>query len=394
MATKLEESTKSAKKLAIGCGILIVLILVVSFVARLFKGEPPPCIPYASTAQESYKKLPKVKMKTLKLEQKAEPGYELDTIEETLPDLPQIANVYKTKSPIQSLSAYDEAIDIAEEFKFRDVPEQISDTSLKWRSGTKTLKIDKLYHKVTLSTNYKKDKEAVSKHAIDAEQTPYINRAFQFIEKTRVYTSTEIDELDTILTYLKMNKNYKFVKAKSPSDANFVRVDFFKPMQGITAIIPEYCTSAQKKYVQENIDEYNKDYNIHINEPFQGMSYVILGGLKGEEDLYQLRALDWKSEGSSTYSLTPVSEAWNKVKNGEGYLRSIYELNGDYLNSDTSIKVQTFYLHNVDLIYASSTDYIKYLQPVYRFSGQGNIKNSKDKAEFIIYYPAVSNSKK
>jgi len=392
MPSQLEASTKSAKKLAVGCGIIIVIILLYGFISPLFRSDPPPCNPYPSTEARKYKDLPILEFESLQLEQETQPEYKIDTVDQTLPIFHSILNVYKTKTPRQSLTAHDEAIELARSIGFRADEQNISATEMRWMQDGKTLNVDKLYKTAHLETDYSKNQYATGPHTILSDSNPYISTAQNFLNKTSLLPSTEIEDATKTVTYMKLNDNYELVKAKSPSDAGFVRVDFFTKLVGTSPIYSSQCTEAEQTQIEENSGEYTKKYEVKTLEPFKSDIFVVLGGTGGFNDLYELRVVSWERESYSTYKLVTTAEAWEKVRAGEGALRSIYEINSDPFQPDTSLEIETLLLTDVDIIYYTTEEYIQYLQPVYEFKGIGQIKDSDNLANFTIYYPAIKQS--
>ena len=145
MASRLEETTKTTKKLIIGCLVVIGLILLYTFVSNLLEKEPPPFDPRPKVAYQKFGPLPRLEFESFQLVEGTEAEFQIETTDAKLPTFYPIINVYKTKTPHQSLTAHDDAIEIATNLAFTSSPKTISSTELKWTNGAKTLKINKLY---------------------------------------------------------------------------------------------------------------------------------------------------------------------------------------------------------------------------------------------------------
>ncbi|MDD3648385.1 MAG: hypothetical protein PHS44_07880 [Candidatus Dojkabacteria bacterium] len=387
MASQLEESTKTAKKIALGCGVMIAIIVIISIVSQLIKGEPPPCNPYPAVAENKFGQLPRLELEGNELSQDESPRYEVDL--DKLPQMVSFVNVYKTKTPRQSLTAQDDAIQVATNLGFRENMQKLSTSELKWKRDTSTLKINELYNTVQITTNYKNTQWIANDNYILVDQNPYIASARNLFRKT--YAGAKMDTAEAVATYLKMDSNFNFIKAFSASEADFVRVDFFKQLEGVTPFVPAGCTSDQRKYVQENLDSLRISYYLHTIEPQKSYNYAVLKGTSGTNDILELSYIDWEIESSSVYSTLTVGEAWEELEKGNGYLRSLYRTSvGDPFQNDFTIPIEAYLLNDVEMIYYTIDDYTQYIQPVFKFSGIAQIQGTTDKyAEFIFYYPAI-----
>lgn len=387
MATKLEETTETAKKVLAGCGILIAIILLYSILAKLLQKEPPPYNPYPTVAEEDFGSLPDIELTSLELIQDSKSEYRIDTIDGKLPDLFPIVNVYKTKTPHQSLTAHDDAVEIAKSLQYTDEPTLTSTTQLEWRKGARILKIDKLYKTTHLTTDYSKDPKATESHDISPDLDKYINAAQNYLKNANLLPDEYIQSGKHSANLLRLNKDFVLIKASSASEANFVRVDFFKEIESVGVTIPEYATDEQSEYL-ENQRKYS---DLLTDNPYEGSIYIILGGTGGTSDIYEIHYTEWELSQKTTYYAEDIESVWESVKNNEGLLRYLADINANPFKPYTPLNIETFLLTNVEIVYYTSQNYIQYIQPIYKLSGIAIQGEDEKRAEFIIYYPATRN---
>lgn len=385
MASRLEESTATAKKLLMGCAALVVVILLFTFISRLLKKEPPPYNPLPQVAEQDFGQLPVLEFESLQLANSSKPSYKIDTKDGYLPSFYPIVNVYKTKTPHQSLTAHDDAVATAVALGFTSAPQVISSTELKWTNGARTLKINKLYGSVEITCDYAKDPKAQNPHDIGPDYNLYINNAKRILENANIFPEGYEDGKSAI-TYLTLNPKKALKVASAASDADFIRIDFFKKAESLTPIIPSSYSEEARLAMKTDYTQYA--YYTTSN-PKQGQLYIILGGLAASLDIYELKFTDWKIASTSTYYLSSVTDAWEKIQSDIKYLRYLAKPNVDPYEPYTPLAVEEFRLTNVEIVYYTSYEFIDYIQPLYKFSGIALLEDTKENADFIFYYPSV-----
>jgi len=386
MASQLEQSTELAKKIGIGCLIFIVIILLGNFIINLFKKPEPPYNPFPQYAKEEFGDLPNIELSSLEISDKTNPEYKIETTDGQIPNLPSIVYVYKVKTPRQSLTAEDDAKSIAESLNFREDPNPISETELEWIQGERVLTINKLYKTVSIKTAYPRLESEERSNDIEPHEHVYINAASSFLNQAGLFPSQYDQANLSSLIYLKLNSNFELVQAKSAQDANFVRVDFFRNFESVGVTIPPGASDEEK----EQYESYRVFSQGVLENPYEGAVSIILGSSSNKNQIYELSYTDWELENRSTYYLQGENNAWEQVIQGNGYLRSLMEINSNPFSIYSPREVKSFLLTDVDVVYLIPKSYQKYILPVYRFSGIA-ISPDDDEAdlEFNIYYPAI-----
>jgi len=385
MATKLEETTTTARRVFVGCGIIVIVILLYNFASKFLKPSESPFNPYPTEAEDRFGNLPELSFNSLLLSEGSEPTYRIYTTDGDLPSIHQFINVYKTKTPRQSLTAQDDALATAKALGFTVKAKVISSTELKWNENNRTLKINKLFGTVRLTTNYRKHKEASKDRNIKPKYNSHVNQAKNFLSKANLFPSEYVENSDTSLTYLRLTKNYQLRQASAVSEANMIRVDFFKKEESLTPIALKSFSDEEK----ENIRELAEFSTVNQNNPYIGLVYIIFGGSQGKGGIYEVRYTDWELEEKSRYKTISVEKAWEAVQKNEGSLQYLYEPNADPYKPYVPLDIEEYLLTDVEIMYYSSHQYIQYLQPVYKFSGLAPLTDEDTLANFVIYYPAI-----
>ncbi len=387
MATKLQESTQSAKKLGIGCLIFLGIIIVGNFVLGLFKGEEEGTPIFPQTAENAYGDISayKPKFKSLSLTDGAKREVVLDTIEGTLPDLPHVINVYITKEPHQSLAAQDRAIEIADNLQFTGTPKALSSKVVMWRRGPTTLKINKLLNTIDINTDFRKKKNWAPDEPISVDFNVYINGISSQLEYAGILPPEYINEKSKI-TYMQLNKRRNLVQADSAAEAQFIRIDFFKTVEAISPITTEGLSEEESSLVQSRIIH----SDLITRNPYEGLIHVVTNNTSAQ-GIVQLSFINWPIVGRSTYKAIPIEKAWQDIQNGEGgSLVSLIESGSSPFEKPKPLNISKFLVTNIEIVYYSAKDYTEYIQPLYKFSGVGLIGDDTDRrADFVFYYPAL-----
>lgn len=386
MASQLEKSTELAKKLGIGCLILIVLVLVINFIVGLFKQPEPPYDPYPKYAQEEFGTLPALEFESLPLTENSSPEYKIETTDGKLPDLPPIVFVYQTKTPRQSLTAEDDANEIAKSLNFQDESRPISDTEVEWTQGGRVLTINKLYNTVTIRTAYQRLAPEDRTNEIEPYENSYISSATSYLKQAGLFPANYQEDNLNSLIYLKLNSDFELIQAKSAQDADFVRVDFFQNYESVGVTIPPGSSDKEK----EKYESYRIYSQTVLDNPYEGAISIVIGSTSNKNKIYELSYTDWELEDRSTHYLIDENEAWEQVQKGNGYIRTLKEVNSNPFAGYTPQDIKSFLLTDVEIVYLFPKTYNKYIQPIYQFSGIAKRQDSEaTDLEFNIYYPAV-----
>lgn len=177
------------------------------------------------------------------------------------------------------------------------------------------------------------------------DRTSSVNRAEGFLKSMDLFP-TDIDRTKT-RTELLFIEDEELLPAQTLREAQIIRVNFY----------------------QNNINETPLFYD---TPPYSSLSVYIASGERFDPDVVQADFVHQLiTEESSTYPIKPVTQAFEELKEGQGYVAANYR-------NETNIKIK-----EVLMGYYLSSKYQEYLIPVYVFKGLND--------DFYAYVYAVTN---
>lgn len=343
MATLTQTAINTRRALKFGIiAIVVLIILRTTWVIGkdIWKKIHPPPPPPPTVA---FGKLPKLKFpekETPKLE------YRLETIQGALPKLLDIGRVYFMPHQTPNLLALDRAKEKARQLGFISQPEKIEETIFRWTTSETPptiLEMDINNGNFHFRYQHENDQELlVQKNLPTNEQSA--QEAKSFLQTNGLLTddlATGSAEFD----YLKYIPP-KLIPAISLSEADFVRVNFFRADINDLRILPP-------------------------NPKVALVSFLFSGnrqrGRRIIEVNYTYFPIDQNT--SATYPLKPISVAWQELQNNSGYIANLGQ-------NEKQIVIRKIYL-----AYYDSKETQNFLQLVYVFEGDRN---------FYGYVPAIA----
>lgn len=343
MATNLAHTAYWAR-LFIKYGAVFILFLIFGRVlwgvgVTLYQRiSPPP--PPAPTV--SYGKLPAITFFGSDAPDKKF-GFTLELPEGDLPKLPATLPVYVIPKKSAFLGAPDEARKIASSLRFTKDEETLSSTIYRWvhERGDINLEMNIITQAFSINSNLYQDEDIKGLRAPTQEIA--VKAVQSFLSNASLFPKDFTDG-ETSTTLIK-NDNGILVLAPSLSEANFIRVDFFR-------------------------QSYN-DFPVVTPVPGQSNVWFLVPGttdptkniIAGE---YHYFAVDQSQ--SSTYPIKTSETAWRQLQDGKGIVASIPTK-------------ETVAVRRVYLAYYDPSDYQPFFQPVYVFEGDNG---------FVGYVPAVT----
>lgn len=275
--------------------------------------------------------------------------FTLDTVEGTPVTTTDSANVYFLPQ-VNPRFGYDTKINlVAKSFGFDTTvtPYKLNGRMATFTDGDKTLNVD------ISNFNFKFDRNvndnlfaSLSASLTIPPETQIQNQATSFLQTVGRYPD-ELAKGTTNIIYLKYNPgNQNFVNVNSPSNAQLVEIDFYRPNVDIYPVVsPKFFTS--------------QNYVVML---FQGNDYLIIKS--------QIAFFEKSTSQVGTYFIKTGDQAWKELNSGQGLIVA-----GTAGQTNISIK-------SMKLEYLDPDVYQSYLQPVYVFLGSGN---------FAAYVQAVKN---
>lgn len=247
-----------------------------------------------------------------------------------------------------SLLAYDNAKSIANRLDFIQEPKQLDETRYRWDSNTpvsSSLTIDSITGAFVLDRKWQEDPSYVTP-TFYFDEVKAVDSVFNLLSRVDLLPD-DIKQGRSETSYLKAEGG-KLVPEVSLRDAHFIKVDLYR----------------------EDIEE----TPVVTADPEEGPITAILA-LQRDEDK-QMTRLEYdyfpvELETKAVYPLIGVSEAWQRMQTGGGYIAGVEE------------GVSSVVIREVYLAYYDAELPQQYLQPVYVFAGDNN---------FMGLVPAVNDS--
>ena len=342
MAT-LTEVSFYTRRVIKGTVIIIILLMITPVVIRIGKTiykrlnpEPPP------PPTVKYGKLPVLRFPPAP--SRENPKFKLETIQGSLPKMPEQGNVYVVGFNQSRLLEFQRVKDRAAKMGFPGEPITTDELTYTWVDSGRisSLVVNIVSGKWSYSYNWRTDPTLLI-----PQEVPAANRA---TDKARGFLgqmsalAKDVIGGEVKVKYLIASPDGETREAPSFSEANFVRVDIFRAAIGDVPFVTAGGETSPINVVMNSTKEKGKPNIVQAN-------YNYSVGVEGE---------------SATYPLKPIEQAWSELTKGEGYLTK-------YLPEVTVRKIH--------LAYYESDEPQEFIQPVYVFSGDSG---------FMGYVPAVA----
>lgn len=156
-------------------------------------------------------------------------------------------------------------------------------------------------------------------------------------------------------------------ETKTPADAALVRVDLFGNMNEYPILGPTAKT---------------------------GIIWVMFGKEPRQNrptsfPFLQIYNWDLTSDKDASYPIITVGEAWKQVVAGKGIISDIVPKNSNPFENKKAIPMEKVLINKIYLAYYETTQFQRYLQPIYVFEGSYTYTGT-DGGTVVIYYPAVT----
>lgn len=356
-------------------------------------------LPYASYG---FGPLPEISLTSLSLAPGSVPTYQLETPAGEFPEVPPVVHVYKIKEKIQSLTALDEAKELANDLGFKVEPSKITNTSqYRWTDGSgRILTIDLSTQNFQLTTDFSKDSFKDSSFTVP-DLTKAESIVLNFLKGKNLTDASY--ETDGYLnsTYLKADSNGEYLIANSLSEAEFVRVDLYRefPLIVLSEEEADLLDDYLKGKVELDEEDVPKEYRTAVKTPsvIKGNISLIIRhtSLSSPGAIYDFNYNFWEVDTltSETYYTRTPAEAWEDVQNGQAYLRYLVDKEGEPYKTYTPIDVDQFLVYDISLVYLETAETSDYLQPIYMIRGEARSTNTTGKPDldFVYYTKAIVN---
>lgn len=310
-----------------GIGLVFLLMLIffirgLIFVKEIFFPSKPPA------PKQEFGKLAKYFNKS---QEAANINYRINTIDGTLPILPDRMNVYKLKQFQPSLLSLESAKNKINRNFIKSNPIKISDTIYEWNEAEKgiNLQYNIINGNYSVSSNYL-DNPTLTEASISQSSDNIIKGVEDYLKSFESDTS-DLDFKSSTVTYLQLIER-RLEPAKNLGSAKLAKVDIKQKMVDETPII----------YGDPN------DSNISFIVTYPNQNFTVVEG----QYYHYLPILDQKSD----YPIKTSIQAFDDLKSG----------NARVFNPNNLINVD---ITDVHLKYYLDKNTNAYLQPIIVFTG-------------------------
>jgi len=303
--------------------------------------------PKAPPPNHAFGKLPRLMFPAPSASPSAQPIFQLQTIEGSVPAASASANVYFMPKKGSNLLALSTAQAFVKRLGFATTP--IPDPANKnvYRFDDPTMQLRHLWYDV-VTTNF------IIQYDFQRDTGLFLNSKVPSLQEARAEARNLLqtynlspDDLkggEIRVTYYRVADN-TLIPVTSQSQADAVRVDFFRPNLASTPVVTDTRSEGP-------------------------ISIVFSGSSNSKKRILLFRYLYWPIdyETVATYSLKTSAQAWQELQAGGGYVLSYP-------------KTSIITIRNVYLAYYDSISPQTYLQPVFVFEGDDG---------FVAYVPAIN----
>ncbi len=325
-------------------GVIAYIILRIfwSIVVALFLIIFPPKAPPPNHA---FGRLPAIKFPAAATPS-AEFSMQLETIEGTVPAASASAAVYFMPKVAPNLLGLNKAQDFATRLEFDPTP--IQESKNIYRFNDPQLPLRRLRFDI-VSGNF------IVRYAFERDPSVFIEKNLPLPEAAKLETinlleaynlyPADLSEGTPVVTFSRLNGE-QMVSTSSLSQADAVRVDFFRKMIGDTKIFTPVPDEAP-------------------------VAIMVSGAANAKKHVLQLAYTFWPIDyqTSATYGLKTSEEAWAELQTTKRYIARMPAGGGPAV------------VRNVYLGYYDSFEPQTYLQPIFVFEGDNG---------FLAYVPAVA----
>lgn len=334
---------------AINWGILAVIAYIIlrilwslsfSLFLVLFPPKPPP-------PNHAFGKLPALKFPAPVASPSGQLTFTLETIEGSVPRASESAAVYFMPKSAANLLAITRTQDFAQRLGFSPTPISEANSKNIYRfedpeAPLRRLRYDIVSNNFILRYGFEQDTGLFAERNIPSVPEG-IAEARGMLQTYNLYVP-DIAGGTVKTTFLKL-QDAQFIPVVSVTQADALRVDFFRKSIGNAAIVTPY--------------------------PDEGSVSVIFSGSRNDKKrtlqlAYTFWPIDYQT--AATYALKPSGTAWQELQSGGGYIAR-HPRNGTRA-----------VIRNVSLAYYDSFEPQTYLQPVFIFEGDEG---------FLAYVQAV-----
>jgi hypothetical protein len=327
---------------------------------KLLNPAPPPGPTLA------FGKMPHAKISSLPFDNEGV-IYSLDTVEGNLPLFPNIVTAFKIDEPQPDLLSGSKARNLALSLGFKNAQKELSKVEYLWEDpeSTRNLKIN------IASGNFKleSDGKYLYKNLVRGEtyiESEAITRAKNMLSGKGILPET-IENGIQKPTLVEITEDGKLKQALSLSNAQMVKVDFFRNLKFDSKTYPVF--GPEKK----------ANVSVYLTSPND----------KGlETPLLYYTTWNPVLDNRATYPAKPIDVAWNEITNGQASIAELRIKDSDPFSTFRELAVKQVIIRDVYMSYYEDKNFQEYMLPIYVFEGEAQTKDNQ-RAYFTAFTWAV-----
>lgn len=290
-------------------------------------------------------------------------SFDLQTPTGTLGTFPDRLRVFVATAKKSSFLAADNANQLAKKLGFTGQPTLESSTRYRWSSETplpSALEMDIINTYFSLTRAWPADPTLVTNKRFTGDQQTILD-ARNFLTQAGLLATDLIGGEKA--TYLRASGS-QFIAAISLSEADFVKVDFFRQPFSPPALTSPSPTRTPSPAA-------GPEYAFFTPDPLTGLISIIVSG--SPDAAKRIISVDYRYtpieyESFSDYPLKTADQAWEELSSGGGYIAS-------FTGSGPAV------IRRVNLGYFDPLTPHEFIMPIYVFSGDNN---------FVAYVSALA----
>lgn len=342
--------------------IFFILLIVGNISIKIGRAVYLARYPKKDLPTATFGKLPKLNIPSLALEEQSTPEYFLETVTGGLPNLGELAYVYKLKEKKYSLLSEDKTRELAKSLGFKSEPKSLSSTEFFWSNAKegRTLNANVITGNFRLETDLN-----ILSDSLIGGAAPSHDEAVRLSGSILKNLTPDYSEGEKETTLVKI-KNGTLSQALSLAEAVAGKVDYFRAIENIPILGPNPKAGLIQVYVTKSAESQIQRFPI-------------------------IYFTNWEIEKSknATYPLITVSAAYNAVVNGRANIVHLKKDTDDPFTSYSPFSLRNITINNIFLGYFDSLNFQKFLQPIYVFQGRF-VASDGNGGEYIAYYPAIA----
>lgn len=338
----LSQTTSTIRRGVIG--FLVVAILIVA-VDTLIKFNNSPVNPFVQIgdfyvpADSAFGSIPEPPIDSLAIAEDSEPTF---IINGEFPETPNTALVYALNRPRTRFDTVDNAVATAVQLGFSSNYSEAGDV-LTWErdGGTRSLSFNQLSKEWSYDTQYFLD--PIGQRAKELEDTPqFYSRRLSSALGTLGITDSSINEATAVANFAKLGTDGLFTRPTDQRAADYVIIDLYRSLQS-SAILPDSQLSEIQRQVEDPPEA--TESLVYTQDPRRGsLRAVATNDMQPlSDDLFSLEFTDFSyNYNYGVYEIVSPEEAWERIRNGDGYLVLSKLATDDYFAPNRILSVQNF----------------------------------------------------